>query len=40
MAEYFDIDPVLLRALFVASLIFGGTGIIVNVVFHFMTPER
>ncbi len=40
LGEYFDIDPVIPRALFIASLFFGGAGIILYLVFHFMVPEK
>lgn len=40
LGEYFAIDPVIPRALFVASLFLGGVGIILYAVFHFMTPEK
>lgn len=40
LGDYFDIDPVIPRAIFIASLFFGGTGIILYLVFHFMVPEK
>ena len=40
LAEYFDVDPVLPRVLFIASLFFGGVGLIIYVLFHFMVPEQ
>jgi len=40
LAEYFDIDPTIIRVLFVVSLFLGGTGIIAYVVLWVVVPER
>jgi phage shock protein PspC (stress-responsive transcriptional regulator) len=40
LAEYFDIDPTIIRVLFVISLFLGGTGIIAYIVLWVVVPER
>ena len=40
LAEYFDIDPTIVRVLFVISLFLGGTGIIAYIVLWVVVPER
>lgn len=40
LAEYFDIDPVIIRILFVALALFGGGGILVYVVLWIVLPEQ
>lgn len=39
IANYFDIDPVLVRLAFVASLFFGGAGVIIYLVLCLIVPE-
>ncbi len=38
LAEYFDIDPVFVRALFVASIFLSGVGILIYLVLWIITP--
>lgn len=40
LAEYFDIDPTLVRVLFVLSLIFGGMGFIAYIILWIIVPEE
>ncbi|MHC1708275.1 MAG: PspC domain-containing protein [Bacteroidales bacterium] len=40
LAEYFDIDPVLVRVIFVLLLIFGGGGFLVYVILWIVTPKK
>lgn len=40
LADYFDIDPTLVRVLFVLSLIFGGMGFIAYVILWIIVPEE
>jgi phage shock protein PspC (stress-responsive transcriptional regulator) len=39
LGEYFDLDPLLFRLLFVISVFFGGVGLIVYVLLWIMVPE-
>jgi phage shock protein PspC (stress-responsive transcriptional regulator) len=40
LGDYFDVDPVLFRLLFVVSLFFGGVGLLVYVVMWILVPEQ
>lgn len=40
IAEYFSLDPVLIRVLFLIMAFFGGAGIILYIVCWFIMPER
>ncbi len=40
LAEYFDIDPTLVRVLFVISLLFGGAGVIAYIILWIIVPEE
>jgi phage shock protein PspC (stress-responsive transcriptional regulator) len=40
MAEYFEIDPVIIRVLFVALALFGGGGLLIYVVLWIVLPEQ
>ena len=40
LAEYFDIDPTLVRILFAVSVAFGGTGILAYVILWIVVPEQ
>lgn len=40
IAEYFNIDPVIIRVIFVLALIFGGGGLIIYLVLWIAVPER
>jgi phage shock protein PspC (stress-responsive transcriptional regulator) len=39
LAEYFDIDPTLVRILFAITLFMGGTGIIIYIILWIVVPE-
>jgi phage shock protein C len=39
LAEYFEIDPVIVRVLFVVSLFFHGAGLIAYIVLCFFTEQ-
>ncbi|MGE5672424.1 MAG: PspC domain-containing protein [Mycobacterium leprae] len=39
IAEYFDLDPVLVRALFLLSLFLGGTGLVAYIVLAIVMPQ-
>ncbi|RFM25021.1 MAG: PspC domain-containing protein [Candidatus Thermochlorobacter aerophilum] len=39
LAEYFDIDPVFVRILFVASIFLSGIGILIYLVLWIITPQ-
>ncbi|MGI5874632.1 MAG: PspC domain-containing protein [Bacillota bacterium] len=39
IAEYFDIDPTLVRLALVAITLFGGSGIIAYIVAYLVIPE-
>lgn len=39
LGQYFDLDPVLFRLLFVVSVFFGGVGILVYIVMWILVPE-
>ncbi len=38
-AKYFDVDPTIVRLLFVASLILGGSGILIYIVLWIVLPQ-
>ena len=40
LAEYFDVDPVVLRILFVLMVLFGGTGILLYIAAIFIVPKK
>ncbi len=40
LAEYFSIDPTLVRVLFVVTLFLGGTGILAYIVLWIVVPEE
>ncbi len=40
LGEYFDIDPTLIRVLWVLAVIFGGTGILAYIVAWIVMPEE
>ncbi|RPI75908.1 MAG: PspC domain-containing protein [Ignavibacteriales bacterium] len=39
LAEYFDIDPTIVRVLFVITLFLGGTGILAYIILWIIVPE-
>ncbi|OGU75561.1 MAG: hypothetical protein A2V93_01130 [Ignavibacteria bacterium RBG_16_34_14] len=40
LAEYFEIDPTLVRVLFVVTLFLGGTGILAYIILWIIVPEE
>jgi phage shock protein PspC (stress-responsive transcriptional regulator) len=40
LAEYFDVDPIVIRILFVLMVLFGGTGIVLYLAAIFIVPKR
>lgn len=40
IAEYFDIDPTLIRALWVLFCILGGSGILLYIIWPFSSPAK
>jgi phage shock protein PspC (stress-responsive transcriptional regulator) len=40
LAEYFDVDPTLVRVLTVVSIFISGLGLIAYIVMRFVVPER
>lgn len=40
LAEYFDIDPVLVRVIFVLLLIFGGGGLLIYIILWIVAPKK
>ncbi len=40
LAEYFSIDPVLIRLIFVLAVIFGGSGILAYIILWIIIPKR
>lgn len=40
IAEYFDIDPTIIRVLFVVTLFIGGTGILAYILLWILVPEE
>jgi phage shock protein C len=40
LAEYFSLDPILVRVLFVASAFAGGVGLVVYVLLWLFVPEE
>ncbi|MFA5833272.1 MAG: PspC domain-containing protein [Bacteroidota bacterium] len=40
LAEYFDVDPVVIRILFVLMVLFGGTGIVLYIAAIFIVPKK
>jgi phage shock protein C len=40
LAEYFSLDPVLIRLLFVLFALFGGGGVLVYIIFWIVIPEK
>lgn len=39
LGEFFDIDPVFFRAIFLVSAFFGGLGLIIYIVLWILMPE-
>lgn len=40
LAEYFDIDPVIVRLIFVLAVIFGGSGILAYIILWIIIPQK
>ncbi len=40
LAEYFDVDPLVIRLLFVLMVLFGGTGIVLYIAAIFIVPKK
>lgn len=40
IAEYFDVDPVIIRLIFVISIVVGGTGIIAYIIGMIIIPHK
>lgn len=40
LANYFDIDPTLMRILFLAAFLFFGTGLLLYVILFIVMPEN
>lgn len=40
LSEYFNLDPVIVRAVFVLAAIFGGGGVIIYIVLWIVIPEK
>jgi phage shock protein C len=40
LAEYFEIDPVIVRLIFVLAVIFGGSGIIAYIILWIIIPQK
>jgi phage shock protein PspC (stress-responsive transcriptional regulator) len=40
LAEYFEIDPTIVRVLFVVTLFLGGTGVIAYIILWMIVPEE
>jgi phage shock protein PspC (stress-responsive transcriptional regulator) len=40
LAEYFSIDPVLIRLIFVLAVIFGGSGILAYIILWIVIPQK
>jgi phage shock protein C len=40
LGEYFNIDPVVVRAIFLVSALLGGSGIVIYVVFWIVMPLK
>ncbi len=40
LAEYFDVDPVIVRLIFVLAVIFGGSGILAYLILWIIIPQR
>lgn len=40
LAEYFEIDPVIVRLIFVLAVIFGGSGILAYIILWIIIPQK
>ena len=39
LGRYFNMDPILIRVLFVCLFLFGGSGLLLYLIFWIITPE-
>lgn len=40
IAEYFDIDPVIVRLIWICAVLFGGTGVLAYIIAWIIIPEQ
>jgi phage shock protein C len=40
LGDYFDIDPVIIRLIFLFALLCGGTGILIYIIAWFIVPKQ
>lgn len=40
IGEYLNVDPTIVRLLWVASVLFGGVGILLYIIFAIVVPEK
>ena len=40
LANYFDVDPTIVRILFIVAFLFAGTGLLLYLVLFLLMPER
>ncbi len=40
IGEYLNVDPTIVRLLWVASVLFGGAGILLYIIFAIVVPEK
>ena len=40
LANYFDVDPTIVRLLFVVAFLFAGTGLLLYLILFVMMPDR
>ncbi len=40
IAAYFNIDPIIVRVIFVASVIYGGLGVLIYLILWILLPEE
>lgn len=39
LANYFDLDPTIMRIIFIAAFLFFGTGLLLYIIMAFVMPE-
>jgi phage shock protein C len=40
LANYFDMDPTVMRLLFVAGFLFAGMGVLIYIIMAFVVPDK
>ena len=40
LGEFFDMDPIFFRAIFLVSILFGGFGLVIYLVMWILMPEK